>query len=80
MNTPNKLIAIFLSFLFAVAGASFAQTAGRFRVAGVVVEKGSGDKLMMATVTIADTSGTVAGTYVTEENGRFTLSVPDGKY
>ena len=80
MNTPNKLIAIFLSFLFAAAGASFAQTAGRFRVAGVVVEKGSGDKLMMATVTIADTSGTVAGTYVTEENGRFTLSVPDGKY
>lgn len=80
MNIPNNVIIILLSILFAVPGSSFAQTAGRFRVAGVVVEKGSGDKLMMATVTLADTSGTMAGTFVTEEDGRFTLSVPDGKY
>ena len=80
MNIPNNVIIILLSILFAVPGSSFAQTAGRYRVSGVVVEKGNGNKLMMATVTLADTSGTMAGTFVTEEDGRFTLSVPDGKY
>lgn len=80
MNIPSRLITFFLTFLFAATGLSSAQTVLRHRVAGLVVEKGSGSKLMMATVNLADTSGVVAGTYVTGEDGRFTLSVPDGKY
>src|SRR5690242_1314979 len=58
--------------LLAVASASaFAQTR---RVSGRVTAEGSGEPLVAASVSVV---GTVIGTY-TDDQGRFTLALPDG--
>ena len=76
----NKVVRFVMLLATLVAGSftmSFAQTPSRFKVAGTVVERGSGEPVVMASVVIRE-----LGLWsVTDADGRFELAaVPAGKH